>query len=245
MILLVGNNHDDVLYIETRMTDKKEEYVYKKYKVVIGNIASQTVVLLENVYTNIISSTLVSYIIEKYYILFVIKIGKCLTASKTIKNGDITISKKVIASDVDVTDLQGTKLGQIPGFDLSFDPSYELINSTLNSFTKFSFATIHECTVVSSNVHHHTMEKLEELLHDGKILTEEINNVVFDSEAYGVGVACSMHDIPFITINVVLNHIGEKFAVNNYVRVLKQYNIVGKAVSNLISELGSNEVLRD
>lgn len=245
MILLVGNNHDDILYFETRMTNKNVEKIFNKYRVVVGNIASQRVVLVENVYTNIVASAIVSYLIEKYMILFVVKIGKCLTASKRIKNGDVVVSRRVVASDVDVTDLQGTELGQIPGFTTAFDTSYDLANMMIKSYEKYSFADVKLVSVVSSNIHQHTLDSLKPLMHDGQILNEDIDTTIFDSEAYGIGVACALHDIPFCCVDVIVNHVGEKFSATDYIRVLKQYSTVGKALSNVISGLADNDVLRE
>lgn len=245
MILLVGNNHDDVLYFETRMTEKTVETVYKKYRVVVGNIAGQRVVLVENVYTNIVSSLIVSYLIEKYTILFVIKIGKALTATKKLKNGDVTVSRKVIASDVNVSDLQGTELGQIPGFATAFETSYDLAMMFVKAFEQYSFADVKLVSVVSSNVHQHSLDSLKDLIHEDHILTESIDSTIFDSEAYGIGYACSLHDIPFCCINVILNHVGEKFSADNYIRVLNKYSVVGKAVTSIISGFADNDVLRD
>lgn len=244
MILIVGNNHDDILYYETRLTDKKEEMVFNKYKVVTGTISNQSIVLVDNIYTNIISSAIVSYLIEKYYILFVIKIGKCYTLSKEFKVGDVVLSKKVVASDVNVSDIQGNKLGQIPGLSTCFYSNTDLQNMITSSFTKTSFVQPNLCTVISSNTHYTNAEQLKFYINEDKIFNEDINNVIFDSELYGIGVACELHDIPFISLNVVVSRFEEKFSTTNYIKVLKQYGNVGKAICNTISELGSREVLR-
>jgi len=244
MILIIGNNHDDILYFETRLTNKVTDRIFNKYSVISGTLANQKVVLIDGVYTNILSSAIVSYIIQKYYILFVLKIGKVNTLSNKFKAGDVLVGRRVIATDVNVTDIQGTKLGQIPGLNTSFSCSADLVNMILNSFIKCTFLQANQCNVLSSSYRYTSKDQLSNLVYEDRIFNEPINEVVFDSEAYGVAVACALHDIPFATINVVLSKVGESFKTENYVKVLKQYSVVGKALCNTISELGSNEVLR-
>ena len=245
MILLVGNNKDDLLYFETRINNKKEEIVFNKYRVVIGNISSQGVVLITDVYTNILSSALIGYLVEKYYILFVIKVGKCVTLSPSLHTGDVVISKRIIASDVDVCDLQGTELGQIPNFASSYEISNDLITMISNSFAKVSRVNISPVTYISSNTHYTETKQLEPFIHDDKIFTVDIESSVFDSESYGIALICQLYDIQFVSVNVVLNRVGDKFTTSNYIKVLKQYVNVGKSLVNAISEIGSNEVMRD
>jgi len=243
MILLVGNNKDDLLYFDTRMNNKKEDVILNKYNITIGEIYGQAVILLRDVYTNIVSSTIVSYLIDKYFVLFVIKIGRCLSLEKNLKNGDIVLSTKVLTTDIDITDVQGTKLGQIPGYTNEFIPSYDLRDMIENSFAKFSFNILKSCVTLSSNKHYTSKDEIADMLHNDQILTEDLNNVVLDSESYGIGLACSLHDVPFATIDVVMTQLGQPFTPANYIKVLKQYTIVGKTISNVIGELGNNEVI--
>lgn len=244
MILILGNNRDDILYFETRIADKKEETILNKYQIVTGTISSQSVVLVKDVYTNIIASAVVSYIIEKFYILFVIKVGKCITLSKQIKNGDIAISKRVVAGDVDVCDIQGTKLGQIPGLSQTYDISSENLSLIRNSFLKCTYAQIFDCSVISSNTHYTSEKQLEHVTQNNKIMNEKIDDVVFDSESYGVAIACELYQVPFVSVNVVGAHVGEEFTTSHYIKVLKQYSNIGKAITNMLCEIGSNEVIR-
>ena len=68
MIMIIGSHHDDILYFESVMSNKREEVVLEKYKVTIGTIFNQSVVLVDQVKTNYVSSVLTLYLIQKYYI---------------------------------------------------------------------------------------------------------------------------------------------------------------------------------
>ena len=58
MIMIIGSQHDDILYFESIMSNKRVETVLDKYKVTIGTIFNQSVILVDQVKTNYISSRL-------------------------------------------------------------------------------------------------------------------------------------------------------------------------------------------
>ena len=66
MIMIIGSQHDDILYFESIMSNKRTETVLDKYTVTIGTIFNQSVVLVDQVKTNYISSILTLHLIEKY-----------------------------------------------------------------------------------------------------------------------------------------------------------------------------------
>lgn len=245
MILIVGNNKDDILYFETRINDKKEEMVFNKYRVAIGTISNQPVMLLCEVYTNVLSGSLVSYIIEKYFVLFVIKIGKCFTLSKTLNVGNIVVSKKVIGGDIDVCDIQGLKIGQIPHFPSSYAINNDLLNLVNSSISKVTRQQAHLVTYISSNKHFSDPEDLKPYIHEDMILGESLDETVFDSELFGIAMVCYLYGIPFVSLNVVFGRVGDGFSSANYIKLLKQYGNLGNAIVNIIGEVGSKEVLRN
>ena len=67
MIMIIGSQHDDILYFESVITNKREELVMGKFKVTIGTIFNQAVMLVDQVKTNYLSSALTLYLIEKLY----------------------------------------------------------------------------------------------------------------------------------------------------------------------------------
>ena len=58
MIMIIGSQHDDILYFESVITNKKEELIMGKFKVTIGTIFNQAVMLVDQVKTNYLSSAL-------------------------------------------------------------------------------------------------------------------------------------------------------------------------------------------
>ena len=245
MILVVGNNHDDVLYFESLARDPREEIILGRFHATIGSIFNQNILMLKDVYTSYLSSALLTYIIEKYHILVVFNVGKCRTLSRELRCGDIAVSKKIVFGDVDQMGVvKGTKLGQIPNYPDSYSTANEIRSMLLTSFTKRSQAIAKNCLVYSSNTHFVDPKQLESFIVDDKILDNNVDSIVFDTESFGIAVAATTHDIPVVTIGVVTNHIGEEFDPAVYIKTLSQYTNIGKAVCNLISEVGSSDVER-
>ena len=129
MIMIIGSQHDDILYFESIMSDKRTETILDKYTVTIGTIFNQSVVLVDQVKTNYISSILTLHLIEKYYVLMVYAVGTCFAQNKDLQVGDIAISEYATFGDVDqIKMIKGTGLGQIPGYPQLFVSNKELIN---------------------------------------------------------------------------------------------------------------------
>ena len=85
MIMIIGSQHDDILYFESVITNKREELVMGKFKVTIGTIFNQAVMLVDQVKTNYLSSALTLYLIEKYFVILVLVVGRCIAYSKDLK----------------------------------------------------------------------------------------------------------------------------------------------------------------
>ena len=67
MILIVGSNHDDVIYFQSALKDAREEIILNKYRAYIGTILNQNVMVLQDVYTSYVSGAILTHIIEKYF----------------------------------------------------------------------------------------------------------------------------------------------------------------------------------
>ena len=65
MFLIVGNSHDDILFYETSLKNIREEIILNRYKALIGTINNQEVMLIHDIYTSYIASSILSYIIDK------------------------------------------------------------------------------------------------------------------------------------------------------------------------------------
>lgn len=256
MILIVGSSRDDVLFLKSIIKNPVEEVIFSKYTIYTGSIFNQNATILSDVYTSYVSSSIISHLIEKKMITLVILVGRCraLGGSK-LQCGDVAISKAFVTMDVDQIENENVQLGQIPGpsvkkfgvatqeaFPQIFNLSMEIINVMNQCFDTVSSAKHYESTYMSNNTVFHSKDQLEYYLKNDTIFGIG-DNVVFDSESGGAAVACSLFSIPLIAVKVVESIVGEKVDLDSYVKVLKTYSSVGKAISSFIGEIGRNDVL--
>ena len=244
MIMIVGSQHDDILYFESVMSNKKEETVLDKYKVTIGTIFNQSVVLVDQVKTNVLSSALCLYLIEKYFIFLVFVVGRCIAFTHDIKPGDIAISKRVVAGDVDQVNEDNVKMGQIPGFDQVFTCQDDVIGYLNSAFEKRTYSPLRIANYISSSVDYHRVEQVAHLKECEHIMGFN-NNVVFDCNSLGVAVACAISKIAFVSVKVVERYIDSPNNINTYLKAMKEYTNVGKALVTCIGDIGHNEVITE
>lgn len=256
MFLIVGNSHDDILFYETSLKNIREEIILNRYKALIGTINNQEVMLIHDIYTSYIASSILSYIIDKYFILLVICVGRCQAFTDNLKVGQVVISKNTIFGDVDqVGTVKGNHLGQIPGFDRFIQSDILLLQTMHNVFERVGLDTAKDATFISGSIlrnkqqfilnlanEKETAKRYDEI--EKKELTRLSNYVVTDSESGGVALASSLFGISYITVKVVEGKAGDEVNLDTYLRVLKQYSYVGKAILSFIGELSRNDVER-
>ena len=244
MILIIGGNHDDVLYFESIARDAKEEIILNKYHATIGSIFNQNVLILKDVYTSYLSSALCMHIMEKYHVLITVCVGKCRTLSKDLRCGDIVISDKVVFGDVDQTgSVKGTKLGEIPGFKAAFYANPHLVGLINDALDKIGRARHFEATFLSSSVYTLDYTDIDRFLETLEV-KGPAGEIVVDDNSAGVAMAAELMDIPCVSVKIIESKAEEEPSVDTYLRVLKQYAVLGKAVVSAIGEIGRNDVLR-
>lgn len=244
MILILGSTRDDILYFESVMVNKKEELIFDRYKATIGTIFNQEVIVVHDLYTSYVSALVTSYIIQKYYVILVFVVGKCISYSNDMENGDIAVSKRVILGDVNQVKEADVRLGQVPHFPRSLETDEEIISYVSSALEKRSFSHFFNCTFISSNAVFNSTERVKDIEMDGSVLGHR-NNVVFDCTSGGAFLASAMSKIPSISIKVVESHMDEKTTVEHYMNVLKQYSAVGKAIVTCIGDIGRNDIIRE
>lgn len=244
MILIIGSNHDDVLYYESLLSNPKELTILTRYHALSGTISAQEVMVIQDVYTSFVSATLVSHIISQYYISVVISVGRCELIKGSPRVGDVVFSESVLFGDVDqIAAVKGTELGQIPGFPRIYPTSLELINNTKKCLNNIGSGKYYSATFISSSFFRQNKERVYDLTHDEYI--QSLNqNVVLDGESAGVALACYLHDVPCISIKLVEAKAGEYTTLDNYLLVLKQSATVGKAVAAFIGEISRTDIIR-
>lgn len=244
MILIIGSNHDDVIYFQSALKDVREEVILNKYRAKIGTILNQSIMVLQDVYTSYVSSALLTYIVEKYYVLMVFCVGTCLAQSKNLKVGDIAISEFATFGDVDqIRMIKGTGLGQIPGYPQMFFSHKELIKNmeeALNSVGENNYTL---CTFMNSSYYRRDKQLIEELSLEDSVANKN-KNTVLDGTTTGIALACHLFDIPYLAVKIVEGQAGEKTSIEDYMKVLEQFGVIGKAIVVCIGELSRNDVLR-
>ena len=244
MIMIVGSQHDDILYFESVMSNKREEVVLDKYKVTIGTIFNQSVILIDQVKTNYLSATLTLYLIEKYYVFLVFVVGRCVAYTHDLKPLDIVISKRVVAGDVDQVNEDNVKLGQIPGFEQVFVCQDDVIGYLSSAFEKRTYSTFRIANFVSTSIDYHRVDQVSYLKECEHVLGFN-NNVVLDSNSAGIALCCSLRRVAFLSVKVVERYIDSEKNINTYLKALKEYTNIGKALVTCIGDIGHNEVLTE
>ncbi len=113
MILIIGQTHDDIFILKISCTTKKNEELFNTIPLITGTIYNQDVCLAYNVYSNYISSLIITHLIRsKFVILF--SVGKAKTYFDDLQVGDVVLSNSITLGDVDFTNENNCKLGQIP-----------------------------------------------------------------------------------------------------------------------------------
>lgn len=242
MIMILGSTHDDILYFESVMVNKKEEMILNKYPVQIGTIFNQEVILVYDLFTSYESSLISSYIIEKYFVILIFVVGKCVAFSDNLSGGDIAVSRRVLIGDVNQIQEANVKLGQIPKFPHSFESDPEIIKYLSTSIEKRSFVKYSLCAFISTNVILDTTEKIKNIEMGGYVLGHN-RNIVCDCTSGGVALACDIHKVPFIVIKVIERKINQKNSTDSYLKVLKHYSDVGKAIVTCIGDIGRNDII--
>ena len=244
MILIVGNQHDDILYFESVMSNKKQELILGKYPVTVGTIFNQGVVLVDQIKTNYVSSALILHLIEKYFIFLIFNVGRCIAFTHDVKPSEIAISKRVVAGDVDQINEDNVKFGQIPGYEQVFVCQDDVIGYLTDAFEKRTFSTLKVANYISTSVDYHRVNQVDHLK-ECEHLLGFANNVVFDSTSAGLALAADLKKVPFVSVKVIERYIDGDKNINTYLKALKEYTNIGKAVVTCIGDIGHNEVITE
>ena len=244
MIMIVGSQHDDILYFESVMTNKREETVLGKFTVTIGTIFNQPVLLVDQVKTNSLSSALTLYLVEKYFVILVLVVGRCVAYTHDFKPLQIAVSKHVVFGDVDQINEDNVKYGQVPGFEQIFESDEDVISYITNAFERRTFSICRLANFVSTDIDYHDSKQVKNMKEFDHILGFE-NYIVFDSNTAGIALASSITKVPFVSVKVVERYIDQKNDVNTYLKAMKEYINVGKALVTCIGDIGRNEIITE
>ena len=241
MIVIIGETHDDILYFDSVLANKREETILEKYKVSIGTIFSQEALIASYLFSSSLSSAILMNILDNYYVDLIISVGRCMSISKGIKNGDIIVSKKVIDANVDLTMFESVVVGQIPGFDRDFLVQEDIISYLSKGLERRISINYHHGTFLSSN--NMSQEMCEHLKNRKELFGLDNELLAIDQNSAGVAVACKLKGVPFVVAKVVENDLSIANNLQSYVNVLDKYIDLGKAVISTINDISRSDIL--
>ena len=241
MIVILGETHDDILYFDSVLANKKEEMILNKYPVSIGTIFSQDVLIINNLFTSTLSSSVLMHILDNYYVDLIISVGRCMSVTDKLKNGDIIVSKRVIDANVDMTMFSDVALGQIPGFDREFEVQSDIIDYLSKGLDRRTAINYYVSSILSTN---NMSKEMCDVLKERKTAFSLSNDViVIDQNSAGVAMASKLKNIPFIVCKVVENNLAVANNLESYSEVLTKYIDLGKAVISTINDISRSDIL--
>ena len=63
MIVIIGETHDDILYFDSVLANKRQETILGKYQISIGTIFSQDAIVACDLFTSTLSSAVLMYLL--------------------------------------------------------------------------------------------------------------------------------------------------------------------------------------
>lgn len=241
MIVIVGETHDDILYFDSVLANRREETLLNRYKISVGTIFSQEVLIVHELYTSILSSAVLMSILREYYVDLVISVGRCMIVSDEIKNGDIVVSSKIIDANVDMTMFNDVATGQIPGFDRDFEVQDDIKYYLSQGLERRTTVDYHHAIFLSTD--NMSKQMCDFLIERKNIFALENELLVIDQNSSGVAVASHLCDVPFIVIKVAENNLSVANNLESYSLVLSRYIDLGKAVISTINDIGRSDIL--
>ena len=243
MIVIVGDTHDDILYFDSVLANKKEEVILNRYTVSIGTIFSQEVVVVHEMFSSILTSAVLSHILDKYYIDLVIVVGKCVAVSDGLKDGDIALATKVIDINTDLSLLNNVGIAEIPGFDREFSVQDDILNYLAFNLEKREKIDFHRVSYLSSD---NLSSDMLKYLKDNKTIKNKNDELlVIDHNSSGVAIASTLKNTPFVVVKVIENQLERVNNLDTYSRVLSRYIDLGKSVVSTINDIGRSDILEE
>lgn len=240
MILILGQTHDDILYFDTKVRNRKEETILDNRKVILGDILGQQVVLSYGNYSNYVSSAITTYIIQKYDAIMVICVGTCRAFSSGYRTGSIAISNVTYLGDVNLNLLAKVKTGQIPDMPSFFVNDVYLFSLCNKLAEKLAITDVIPSTFISSNIAYVNDNQTNSIKRDEVIFGKNVS-LVTDTESGGCCISAFLNKVPFIAIKVVTSGIKDSISTDEMVVSLKTFALVGKLITATIGEIGRND----
>lgn len=243
MILIIGSSKDDTLYFESVLNNKRQEKLFKRYDLVFGTLFKQDILVVSNVFSNYVSSAVISYLVNKYFVVLVFVVGKVASFTPDLKIGDILLARRTFLADVDQIESSEVVLGEIPDLCPFYESSPSVIEYTTKVLESSTYASYKLGTIISSNTQYSSLKQLDSFSVNGTMFGVS-RKIGFESISGGVAVACELAKIPFLTIKVVGREFGKHQSPDDYSIVLRTYSDLGKALVKTIADISRNEIIK-
>ncbi|MBR4378114.1 MAG: hypothetical protein IKP50_04480 [Bacilli bacterium] len=240
MIVIVGDTHDDVLYFETVLANKKQEIILDLFKIQTGTIFSQEALVIRDMSTNVLASSVLTYLIQTRIVDLVICVGKCISISDSLKPGDVAVSTKVIDANVDLSMFKDVGMAQIPGFSREFKVQDNLFSYLAENLEKRVRIDFNGVTYLSSD--NMSKDMIEFLKKHKTMFAEDEEKFVLDHNSAGVALAATLNGVPFICAKVIEYGIDHSENLKTYANVLTRYIDLGKGVIQTINNIGRSDI---
>ena len=241
MIVIVGDTHDDVLYFETVLANKKEEIILNRYKVYSGTIFSQHILVVRDMATSLLTSAVLTHILDNYFVDLVIGVGKCLSISEELKHGNIALSSNVIDVNVDLSIFKDVGMGQIPGFSREFTVQDDIYGYVAENLGKRAAIDFHKTSFLSTD--NLSADMIKYLKEHKTMFAKNDESFVVDHNSSGIAVSCALKSVPFVIVKVIEGDYSHEQNLKTYTSVLSRYIDLGKSVIQTINNIGRSDIL--
>ena len=67
MYLILGGNQNDLLFYQTKLKNTREIEIMNRFPAIVGTLYGEEIMLLSDIYSSYLTTSVLSYIIEKYF----------------------------------------------------------------------------------------------------------------------------------------------------------------------------------
>ena len=242
MIAILGSSHDDILYFENVLQNKKETTILEHFPCYIGTLFNQDVIVVNDLTTSLVASIVTNQILNDYSIDLIINVGRCIGVEKKNKTGDIIISNNVIDGDVDLASENNVTRFELPHFNNILDIQKDIIDYMEKSMKKRPFVTCYRGTMISTD--NYSLDNLTSLASKRSyFISNDEERMAFDHNSMGIMISAYLKSIPALSIKVIENKYDKENNIDTYLKVLDRYIDLGKAVASTIGDIGRNDIL--
>ena len=241
MIVIVGDTHDDVLYYETVLANRKDHIILDRFKIASGTIFSQKVIVIRDMSTSVLTSSVLMHILDNEDVDLVIGVGKCLAISENLKHGDIALSNNVIDTNVDLSIFRDVGMAQIPGFSREFYVQDDIFGYLAQNIEKRPNIDFFRASYLSTD--NMSNEMITFLRNNKTMFAKNDEKFVIDHNSAGIALACNLKDIPFIIAKVIETGLDNSQNLKTYSKVLGRYIDLGKGIISTINDIGRSDIL--